>query len=40
MKRIIVTPAGRERYLEVLLNNMIKCKDEFNEWHLWIDIKK
>lgn len=39
MKRIIVTPAGRERYLEVLLNNLIKCKDEFNEWHLWVNTK-
>ena len=37
MKRIIVTPAGRKRYLEVLLLNLIKRKDEFDEWHLWLN---
>lgn len=37
MKRILVTPAGRERYLSVLFNNLIKLKDEFDEWHLWLN---
>jgi hypothetical protein len=37
MKRIIVTPAGRKRYLEVLLNNLIKVKSEFDAWVLWIN---
>ena len=39
MNKIIVTPAGRKRYLEVLLNNLLKCRDEFDEWHLWINTK-
>jgi hypothetical protein len=37
MKRIIVTPAGRKRYLSVLLKNLIKCKDEFDSWSIWIN---
>jgi hypothetical protein len=39
MKRIIVTPAGRKRYLKVLLQNLIKCKDEFDHWNIWINTK-
>lgn len=35
MNRIIVTPAGRRRYLEILLLNLLKCRHEFDEWHLW-----
>ena len=37
MKKIIVTPAGRQRYLEILLKNLIKNKKDFNEWHLWLN---
>lgn len=37
MKKVIVTPAGRRRYLEVLANNLIKCKNEFDEWVIWIN---
>jgi hypothetical protein len=37
MKRIVITPAGRKRYLSVLLKNLIKCRDEFDCWHLWIN---
>jgi hypothetical protein len=37
MKRIIATPAGRERYLKVLLKNLIKNKQDFDEWHLWLN---
>lgn len=37
MKRILVTPAGRERYLHVLFNNLVKLRSEFDEWHLWLN---
>jgi hypothetical protein len=35
MNRVIVTPAGRSRYLKILYKYLIKYKNEFNEWHLW-----
>lgn len=35
MKRIIVTPAGRKRYLEILAAHLEKQKSFFDEWHLW-----
>ncbi|MBZ9676949.1 hypothetical protein [Mesorhizobium sp. ES1-1] len=34
MKLIIVTPAGRERYLRLLSHHVLKCPD-VDEWHLW-----
>lgn len=37
MKKIIVTPAGRKRYLQVLLKNLIKCRDEFDHWEIWLN---
>jgi hypothetical protein len=37
MRRILVTPAGRKRYLEVLLSNLKKVRDEFDEWILWVN---
>lgn len=37
MKRIVVTPAGRKRYMELLLKHL-KCQREaFDEWHLWLN---
>lgn len=38
-KIVIVTPAGRKHYLEILLKNLLKYKDEFSEWHLWNNTK-
>ena len=35
MKVIVVTPAGRKRYLKILLKNLQKQKNDFDEWHLW-----
>ena len=35
MKIIVVTPAGRKRYLKILLKNLQKQKNDFDEWHLW-----
>lgn len=35
MKKIVVTPAGRKKYLEILSKYLIKYKNEFDEWHLW-----
>lgn len=37
MKKIIVTPAGRKKYLELLHTNLNKCKDEFDEWVIWVN---
>ena len=34
-KIIIVTPAGRSRYLKLLLKQLKKQKNDFDEWHLW-----
>jgi hypothetical protein len=37
MRRIIVTPAGRQRYLERLFKHLEKQKSSFDEWHLWMN---
>ena len=37
MKTIIVTPAGRKRYLNVLLQYIIREIGTFDEWHLWLN---
>lgn len=39
MKKIIVTPAGRERYLSILVEHLklAHYRQEFDEWHLWIN---
>lgn len=37
MNRIVVTPAGRERYLRVLLQHLVNCKDEFDRWDVWLN---
>lgn len=37
MKKIIVTAAGRKRYLEILKNYLVNYKNEFDEWILWIN---
>ena len=35
MKRIIVTPAGRKKFLEISSKYLIHYQNEFDEWHLW-----
>lgn len=37
MKTIIVTPAGRERYLKILYKHLLVQKKEFFQWHLWLN---
>jgi hypothetical protein len=37
MKKILVTPAGRKRYLEILFNHLKNLKNEFDEWILWVN---
>lgn len=37
MKTIIVTPAGRQRYLKVLYKHLLVQKNDFFEWHLWLN---
>jgi hypothetical protein len=39
MKRVIVTPAGRERYLQRLLKHLERQKSDFDEWHLWMNTR-
>lgn len=34
---IIVTPAGRRRYLEILYKYLNSQKTDFSEWHLWVN---
>ena len=34
MKLIVVTPAGREKYLRLLSHYVLKSSD-VHEWHLW-----
>jgi hypothetical protein len=34
-----VTPAGRERYLKILFKYLNKQKNDFFEWHLWLNTK-
>lgn len=40
MQRIIVTPAGRKRYLEPLFMHLQAQKDSFDEWHLWMNTSR
>ena len=35
--RIVVTPAGRRRYVEVLLRNLQAQRDSFDRWDLWLN---
>jgi len=37
MKRILVTPAGRKRYLEILFEYLKCLTNEFDEWILWVN---
>lgn len=37
MKRIIVTPAGRKRYLEILFTVLKNNKNEFDRWDIWVN---
>lgn len=37
MKRIITTPAGRKRYLEILFQYLLKYREQFDRWDLWVN---
>jgi hypothetical protein len=37
MRRIIVTPAGRARYLRLLSRHLAAQASSFDEWHLWLN---
>lgn len=37
MKRVIVTPAGRRKYLEILVKYLVAYKDEFDRWDIWLN---
>lgn len=36
-QRVIVTPAGRRRYLDILLKNLQAQRDSFDRWDLWLN---
>ena len=40
MKRIIVTPAGRKRYLAILIKYLVKQKHSFDSWQIWCNTIK
>lgn len=35
MKRVIVTPAGRQRCMSLLASHLTKQRSSFDEWHIW-----
>jgi hypothetical protein len=37
VKRIIVTPAGRRRYVEILARHLSAQRSSFDEWHIWLN---
>lgn len=37
MKRIVIIPAGRKRYLEILLNYLKFYKDEYDRLDIWLN---
>jgi hypothetical protein len=37
MKRVIVTPAGRSRFLRLLHRHLAAQTKSFDEWHLWLN---
>lgn len=37
MKCIVVTPAGRKRYMALLFEHLKRQRADFQEWHLWIN---
>lgn len=38
-KIVVVTPAGRKKYMEVLLPQILKQRDFVDEYHLWVNTK-
>lgn len=36
-RRVVVTPAGRSRYLEILLKHLQAQRDAFDRWDLWLN---
>lgn len=37
MRRIVVTPAGRRMYMELLAGHLAAQRDSFDEWHIWLN---
>lgn len=37
MKRVIVTAAGRQKYLDILWKHLKAQRESFDEWHLWLN---
>ena len=36
---VVVTPAGRRRYMELLVKHIIKQKDFIDEYRIWVNTK-
>lgn len=37
MNKVVVTPAGRRRYLEVLFGNLKRERQDFDRWDIWVN---
>jgi hypothetical protein len=37
MRRVIVTPAGRRRYVSLLYKHLLKQRNSFHVWHIWLN---
>lgn len=37
MRRIVVTPVGRRRYVELLYRHLLAQRDSLDQWHLWMN---
>lgn len=40
MKRIVCVPAGRKRYMEVQFKHILKQKNSFDEYRIWVNTAK
>lgn len=37
LRRIVVSPVGRRRYVELLYRHLLAQRDSLDEWHLWLN---
>ena len=37
MRKVVVTPAGRKKYLEILSKYLSAYKNEFDRWDIWLN---
>jgi hypothetical protein len=37
MRKVVITPSGRKAYLQLLFQHLASQKNDFDEWHLWLN---